>query len=100
MTSSDCNRCQLYSGSLYLPCAVHPTGPTAGVCLDFAPNAAAALEEDDELWFPDRFGWHAGEPVPGPPFIQPDNPGETGRTGFSPPVHWLPPSMWVAVRSQ
>lgn len=66
MTSPECNRCQLYSGSLYLPCAVHPTGPDPDGCLDFAPNAAAEMEEDNDLWFPDGFGWYAGEPVPHP----------------------------------
>lgn len=62
MTIPECKSCQLYSGSLYLPCAVHPTGPAPDGCLDLAPNAAATLEED-ELWFPDGSGWYAGEPV-------------------------------------
>jgi hypothetical protein len=66
MKISDCNRCQLYSGSLYLPCAVHPTGPAPDGCLDFTPNATATVEEDDDLWFPDRSGWYAGEPVSAP----------------------------------
>lgn len=65
MTSSNCKQCQLYSGSLYLPCAVHPTGPAADGCLDFAPNAAAAIEEEDELWFPNRY---ARKRVPAPAF--------------------------------
>jgi len=29
-------------------------------------SAAATVEEDDELWFPDGCGWYAGEPVPMP----------------------------------
>lgn len=66
MANPDCKSCQLYSGSLYLPCAVHPTGPAPDGCLDFAPNAAAVVQEDDDLWFPYRPGWYAGEPVPAP----------------------------------
>jgi hypothetical protein len=68
VTIPDCKRCQLYSGSLYLSCTVHPTGPAPNGCLDFAPNAAAAVEEKDKLWFPDRSGWYAGGPVPTPSF--------------------------------
>lgn len=63
MTSPDCKSCQLYSGSLYLPCAVHPTGPAPDGCLDFAPNAAAAVDEEDELWFPDGSGVHFRQPM-------------------------------------
>lgn len=67
MTSPNCKQCQLYSGSLHLPCAVHPCGPAPDGCLDFAPNTAAAVvQEDEELWFPDSAGWYAGEPVPTP----------------------------------
>jgi len=66
MANPDCHRCQLHSSSLHLPCAVHPTGPAPDGCLDFAPNAAATGEEDDDLWFPDRSDWYAGEPIPAP----------------------------------
>jgi hypothetical protein len=68
VTNSDCKQCQLYSDSdsLYLSCTVHPTGPAPANCLDFAPNAAATVEDEDELWLPASPGWYAGEPVPGP----------------------------------
>jgi len=66
MICPECDLCQLYSGSLYLPCAVHPTGPAPDGCLDFAPNAAATVEEEDELWFPDSSGWYAKEPTNSP----------------------------------
>lgn len=61
MPPSECDRCQLYSGSAYLPCAVHPSGPAPDGCLDFTPNAGAIAQKDDGLWQPLGASYYGGE---------------------------------------
>jgi len=61
----ECYRCQLYSLTLHLVCAIHPSGPETDKCLDFAPNATAAIaNEDDDLWFPVEDSFYNGELIP------------------------------------
>ncbi len=55
-----CDRCNFYSHSQLLVCAVHPYGPDWGVCSDFA---SAELWEPEDLTHYDpametEYGWH------------------------------------------
>jgi len=60
----DCDRCQRYSFTPHLICAIHPTGPDSAECWDFAPNAATAIASDeDELRFPGAASYN-GELIP------------------------------------
>jgi hypothetical protein len=59
----ECDRCQRYSHSPYLVCAIHPSGPVGESCLDFAP-VVGALNTDDDLWQPVGASTYAGELVP------------------------------------
>lgn len=56
------HRCQRYSFTPSLVCAVHPSGPDSEHCLDFAPNAGTVAEE---LWEPDgTMAYYAGVSIP------------------------------------
>jgi hypothetical protein len=56
-----CQRCQRYSHTPYLICAIHPSGPEGDVCWDFAPNAAAAVQE---RWQPVGVSFYDGDLIP------------------------------------
>ncbi|CAN1209013.1 hypothetical protein TUMEXPCC7403_02235 [Tumidithrix helvetica PCC 7403] len=45
MKLPECDRCNLYSRTNYLVCAVHPAGPSGKTCPDF---------ESAELWEPEN----------------------------------------------
>jgi hypothetical protein len=54
-----CHRCIFYTGTPYLVCAVHPSGPGGDSCLDFESD----LDEEEELWEPEGARYIGGELV-------------------------------------
>lgn len=54
----ECDRCQLYAHNPFLICAVHPEGPDAQECLDFAPVSGVGAEE---LWEPPGASYYGDE---------------------------------------
>ena len=64
-----CDRCQFYSDSLYLRCALHPTGQLGGNCLDFREDPTAHQSQAEFL----SLVWVTGEefrdvPIDASPF--------------------------------
>jgi hypothetical protein len=57
-----CQHCQMFSSNPHLFCAIHPNGPAADGCLDYAPNARVLAEEQWEVTVP---SYYLGQPVPG-----------------------------------
>lgn len=56
----ECGRCHFYTGSSYLPCAVHPYGAKDDRCLDYRPDPQweGVVELD---WQPDGASYYNGE---------------------------------------
>jgi len=67
----ECDRCQFYTGSTFLPCAVHPHGATGDSCLDFREDLTAVhqweqflgLDWVEEPWQPEGASYYNGELV-------------------------------------
>lgn len=54
----ECDRCQFYARTLYVICALHPSGPEGETCLDFRDDSS---EKREPLWEPEGASYYNGE---------------------------------------
>lgn len=59
-----CNNCQFYSGSPYLICGVHPSGPVGSECPDFLLKSG--VQQPGEPWAPQGYSFYNGELIEQP----------------------------------